>query len=404
MPEIPQHIINAANNARETGPLIDRIGLERALTNMITNHAPMSLPAGLINRNNSSDLEPLPISGFEMTPEQIRTEENRRINDRLNMATDPDIMIPLEHHYDRGLEIMARERTALEQTIYEDTMRREGFEPPSPPIHNIVREREYSNYVPDEDTIRYTEINGHLVPYHSSDRTDATNLALNNISPSSDRTGALTQEALNAALIDINSQDALRYSNNSLNENTRIPDHLIRPNAIIPIPIEPLNDTVPFRPFRIPFDRIHTPSYPIDATPLYENMDTEERIRSHANLIGMDYPPKKAYEYALSKNTPQPDLEPRIAGSAQYSFLYAKNVLKGRFELGEPSIATNLQFAFYYAKDILKGRFIGAETKLLIHPSYKQDYIDLFITPEINNQIQSLRSPIDNSITILDLP
>ena len=281
----------------------------------------------------------------------VAIEENRRINDRLNMATDPDLIQP-------------RTRTALEQSIYEDTMRREGFDPTQParelerPVtlaEEVARIREYEDEILRRNGIdpsslvepryvetRFMEISGYSVPYHSSDRADAMNLAMNSI-----RMNSIREE---------------------VNNNMRIPDHLIRPNAIIPT--EPPNNT----DFRVPFDRI-----PLNPTSVAD-MTSEEQIRNYANLIGMNLTPKtpqEAYEYAILKNTPQPHLEPLIATSDFYSFVYARNVLKGRFIAGEP--------------------------KILAAINYKEDYTNEFITPDLIKQLNLKRSSITNPITTLIL-
>ena len=47
----------------------------------------------------------------------------------------------------------------------------------------------------------------------------------------------------------------------------------------------------------------------------------------------------------------------KISKSAIYSHYYARDVLKGRFELGEKAISMSARYSYYYARDILKGRF-----------------------------------------------
>ena len=48
--------------------------------------------------------------------------------------------------------------------------------------------------------------------------------------------------------------------------------------------------------------------------------------------------------------------EGAIAKSAKYSYYYALNVLKTRFEAGEKAIATDVYYSYYYALKILKGK------------------------------------------------
>lgn len=61
-----------------------------------------------------------------------------------------------------------------------------------------------------------------------------------------------------------------------------------------------------------------------------------------------------------------------ISKSAQYSYCYAKYILKGRFELGENAIATvspdnylDLRWPYSYAKEIIGGRFPLAEETIM---------------------------------------
>ena len=56
--------------------------------------------------------------------------------------------------------------------------------------------------------------------------------------------------------------------------------------------------------------------------------------------------------------------EKYIAKSAQYSYYYARDILKGPFPLGEEAIAKNSNSAYEYAKDVLKGPFPAAEAAI----------------------------------------
>ena len=68
--------------------------------------------------------------------------------------------------------------------------------------------------------------------------------------------------------------------------------------------------------------------------------------------------------------------EGAIAMSAKYSYLYALDVLKSRFEAGENIIATNYIYSFLYSRDVVKGRFEAGEEKIL-NSEWKQKYLDL---------------------------
>jgi hypothetical protein len=58
----------------------------------------------------------------------------------------------------------------------------------------------------------------------------------------------------------------------------------------------------------------------------------------------------------------------------RFAYLYARNILKGRFELGEPTIATDANYSYLYAKNILKGRFELGEPIIRNNIVYKTAY------------------------------
>ena len=83
----------------------------------------------------------------------------------------------------------------------------------------------------------------------------------------------------------------------------------------------------------------------------YIEYDVKElkKISSFEEFCSNPHAPKWAYWYAkhISKT---PDLEPIIDISTKYSYLYAKNVLSGRFELGEKKILASPSFSKPYKK------------------------------------------------------
>ena len=62
--------------------------------------------------------------------------------------------------------------------------------------------------------------------------------------------------------------------------------------------------------------------------------------------------------------------EKYIAKSAQYSYYYAKNILKGPFPLGEEAIAKDTVYANEYAKEVLKGPFPAGEEAIAKTPRF----------------------------------
>ena len=83
--------------------------------------------------------------------------------------------------------------------------------------------------------------------------------------------------------------------------------------------------------------------------------------------------PKWAFEY-VSKHGKDEDLEPIIAKNAEYSFLYAIEVLDDRFELGEKAIAKDYYLAYRYAKLILNGPFNLGEPVIAKNEFYSKKY------------------------------
>jgi hypothetical protein len=73
-----------------------------------------------------------------------------------------------------------------------------------------------------------------------------------------------------------------------------------------------------------------------------------------------------SYEYAEYVLKPLgvrgfPQGEDAIATDALSSYLYAKDVLKDRFPQGEDAIATNANNSYWYARDVLEDRFPKGE-------------------------------------------
>lgn len=84
-----------------------------------------------------------------------------------------------------------------------------------------------------------------------------------------------------------------------------------------------------------------------------------------------------AYSYSYAKDILKGRFEqgePAISKNASYSLKYAKDVLGGRFELGEKSIARNVETAYEYARDIIKERWYTGEKEILKNSWYAYLY------------------------------
>lgn len=68
---------------------------------------------------------------------------------------------------------------------------------------------------------------------------------------------------------------------------------------------------------------------------------------------------KKAFDQELSRSEKK-----IIASDAEYSVLYAKNIIKGPFVEGEESIKRNISCAYFYCKDVIKQRWYEVEEEI----------------------------------------
>lgn len=74
--------------------------------------------------------------------------------------------------------------------------------------------------------------------------------------------------------------------------------------------------------------------------------------------------PSASYKYAKLLNCAFPAGEPAIASNANWSLMYATDVLNRPFPAGEPAIATHSQASYEYAKEVLNGPFPAGEAAI----------------------------------------
>jgi len=65
---------------------------------------------------------------------------------------------------------------------------------------------------------------------------------------------------------------------------------------------------------------------------------------------------QEAYDKARKLGKRIPELEPAISKDAEYSYYYARDVIKGRFILGEAAISKDAYWSYWYARYVIKGR------------------------------------------------
>jgi len=71
--------------------------------------------------------------------------------------------------------------------------------------------------------------------------------------------------------------------------------------------------------------------------------------------------PQEAYDKARNLGLRTPELELVISKDSQCSYWYARNVIEGKFILGEPAISKSAYCSFHYARYVIKGKFILGE-------------------------------------------
>jgi len=84
--------------------------------------------------------------------------------------------------------------------------------------------------------------------------------------------------------------------------------------------------------------------------------------------------PQEAYCKAKNLGLRIPKLEPTIIQDAEYSYLYARDIIKGRWELAEPIISKDAFYSYRYATDVIKDRFIIAEPTISKDAQYSYYY------------------------------
>lgn len=76
-------------------------------------------------------------------------------------------------------------------------------------------------------------------------------------------------------------------------------------------------------------------------------------------------------------------VEPLVINDPQDAYLYAREVLEGRFPLGEPAIARNPNYSLYYARNVLNAPFLAGEEAILKSDWATMAYEDEFGVIEV---------------------
>jgi len=98
--------------------------------------------------------------------------------------------------------------------------------------------------------------------------------------------------------------------------------------------------------------------------------------------------PQEAYYKAKAYNlgNRMPEIEPTIIKDAEYSYLYARDIIKGKWELGEPIISKYVYWSYLYATDVIEGKLpdFMHNQMILENNEYAKQYIE-FISKNPNS-------------------
>jgi len=88
--------------------------------------------------------------------------------------------------------------------------------------------------------------------------------------------------------------------------------------------------------------------------------------------------PHQAYYKAKELGLRTPELEPIICKNTHWSYCYALNVIKGRWELAEPTISKDAYYSYCYAKYVIKGKLpdFMHNQMILENNEYTKEYIE----------------------------
>lgn len=92
--------------------------------------------------------------------------------------------------------------------------------------------------------------------------------------------------------------------------------------------------------------------------------------------------PNEAYKLLVNK-TRDKRLEKYIIKSAKFSWLYAQDIIQGRWIEAEDVISTDPFFAYYYAQDIIKGKLPeNMHNAMLLHSmsnsEFEKEYAEMY--------------------------
>jgi hypothetical protein len=85
--------------------------------------------------------------------------------------------------------------------------------------------------------------------------------------------------------------------------------------------------------------------------------------------------PREVYLICLGRKKRSPDLEGIISIDPYYSYVYARDIIKGPFKKGEKVISTDIHHSYHYAVNVIKTAFPLCHPDIFNSP-YKEPYIN----------------------------
>jgi hypothetical protein len=85
--------------------------------------------------------------------------------------------------------------------------------------------------------------------------------------------------------------------------------------------------------------------------------------------------PSRAFYTCYNKQHKIQQLEQNISIDPYFSYRYAFELIRGRFEEGESSIATDPECSYLYARNVIKGPFELCHS-VIFNSEWRNNYID----------------------------
>ena len=85
--------------------------------------------------------------------------------------------------------------------------------------------------------------------------------------------------------------------------------------------------------------------------------------------------PWKAFSKCLEQNKRILELEDIISTDSQFSYCYARDIIKKPWKKGENTISKDYHYSYWYARDVIRGPWEKCHP-IIFNSEYKNHYID----------------------------